>query len=110
MDRSEWKPKNVPGIVDECPEILEEYQNYFPSFRKIPDYCPIRHRVAIMRVLHAINGNGLLLNSAARMWTVAQVAIHLEVTNVVVSNSLIPNCSVLMAVDHTDVSPSRLIQ
>ncbi|KAH7630707.1 hypothetical protein B0T09DRAFT_123934 [Sordaria sp. MPI-SDFR-AT-0083] len=109
MDRSEWKPKNVPGIVDECPEILEEYQNYFPSFRKIPDYCPIRHRVAIMRVLHAINGNGLLLNSAARMWTVAQVAIHLEVTNIVID----PVTQWLIAPPNTkfiEICPERSFQ
>lgn len=94
MDRSEWKPRDVPGIVDESPEDLEQ-SNYFPAFRKIPDYCPIRHRVAIMRVLHAINGGGLLLNSAPRMWTVAQVAIHLEVTRIVVSNSQYPTDSFL---------------
>lgn len=87
MDRSEWKPKEVPGIVDECPEILDKYPKHFPPFRKIPDYCGIRHRVAIMRALHAVNGSGLLLNSAARMWTVAQVAIHLEIPQVVVSDS-----------------------
>lgn len=95
MDRSEWKPKVVPGIVDVDPED-EEHSSYFPTFRRIPDYCGIRHRVAIMRVLHAINGNGLLLNSAARMWTVAQVAIHLEIPQVVVSNSHIHNVSLLM--------------
>ncbi|KAJ4411721.1 hypothetical protein N0V85_003792 [Neurospora sp. IMI 360204] len=108
MDRSEWKPKDVPGIVDVDPEA-EEHSNYFPTFRRIPDYCGIRHRVAIMRVLHAINGNGLLLNSAARMWTVAQVAIHLEIPQVVVD----PVTQWLIAPPNTkfvEICPERSFQ
>ncbi|EGO59137.1 hypothetical protein NEUTE1DRAFT_128594 [Neurospora tetrasperma FGSC 2508] len=108
MDRSEWKPKVVPGIVDVDPED-EEHSSYFPTFRRIPDYCGIRHRVAIMRVLHAINGNGLLLNSAARMWTVAQVAIHLEVPQVVVD----PVTQWLIAPPNTkfvEICPERSFQ
>ncbi|KAK4165934.1 hypothetical protein QBC43DRAFT_207496 [Cladorrhinum sp. PSN259] len=81
-DLCEWGTKaDVPGIINEDPLI---YTSHIPQFRKIDDYCPIRHRVAIMRVLRAINGHGLLLNSAVRMWTVAQVAISLEVSEVVV--------------------------
>lgn len=109
MDRSEWKPKQVPGIVDECPENVDEYPNYFPRFRKIPDYCGIRHRAAIMRVLHAVNGNGLLLNSAARMWTAAQVAIHLEIPQVVVD----PVMQWLIAPPNTkfvEICPERSFQ
>ncbi|KAK3990122.1 hypothetical protein QBC44DRAFT_240099 [Cladorrhinum sp. PSN332] len=81
-DLCEWETKeNVPGIVNEDPLI---YGTHISPFRKIEDYCPIRHRVAIMRVLRAINGHDLLLNSAVRMWTVAQVAISLEIPQVVV--------------------------
>lgn len=81
-DLCEWATKDsVRGIFDENPL---NYDTYLPPFRKVPDYCPIRHRVAIMRVLRAINGHGLLINSAVRMWTVAQVAIYLEVPEVVV--------------------------
>ncbi|KAK4231365.1 hypothetical protein QBC38DRAFT_354945 [Podospora fimiseda] len=73
--------KDLAGIFDEDPLIQG---SQIPRFRKIDDYCPIRHRVSIMRVLRAINGHDLLLNSAVRMWTVAQVAIALEVPGVVV--------------------------
>ncbi|KAK3323413.1 hypothetical protein B0T19DRAFT_203287 [Cercophora scortea] len=77
-DVSQWTvAANTPGIFED-PSVP------IPHFRKIEDYCPIRHRVAIMRVLRAINGHGLLLNSAPRMWTVAQVAMHLEVPGSVV--------------------------
>jgi len=84
VDLKQWRvDPQVPGIVDEDP--FDPDPRYIPEWRKIDDYCRIRHRVAIMRVLRAINGEGLLLNSAARMWTVAQVAIHLEVPQIVVS-------------------------
>ncbi|KAK3294874.1 uncharacterized protein B0H64DRAFT_362504 [Chaetomium fimeti] len=80
-DYAEWQCKDqLPGIVDDP----ADGPSHIPSWRKVEDYCPIRHRVAIVRVLKAINGDGLLLNSAVRLWTVAQVAISLEVPQVVV--------------------------
>lgn len=83
-DLSQWRVNpNVPGIVDEDPFSSEP--KYIPPSRRVDDYCRIRHRVALMRVLRAINGHGLMLNSATRMWTIAQVAIHLEVPRIVVS-------------------------
>ncbi|EAQ88112.1 hypothetical protein CHGG_04731 [Chaetomium globosum CBS 148.51] len=80
-DYTEWQGKDwIPGIVDD----LGPGPSHIPAWRRVEDYCPIRHRVAIVRVLRAINGDGLLLNSAVRLWTVAQVAIALEVPQVVV--------------------------
>ncbi|KAL2189650.1 hypothetical protein L209DRAFT_677279 [Thermothelomyces heterothallicus CBS 203.75] len=80
-DYSEWQVKpDVPGIIEDSPSK----PSHIPHWRKVEDYCPIRHRVAIVRVLRAINGEDLLLNSAVRLWTVAQVAISLEVPRVVV--------------------------
>jgi hypothetical protein len=81
-DYSEWQTKdNLPGIVEDPPSG----PSHIPSWRKVEDYCPVRHRVAIIRLLKAINGEALLLNSAVRVWTVAQVAISLEIPEVVVS-------------------------
>ncbi|KAK3307079.1 uncharacterized protein B0T15DRAFT_164023 [Chaetomium strumarium] len=75
IDVSEWQTKpELHGIVDD---------SHIPPWRKVEDYCPVRHRVAIVRVLKAINGDTLVLNSAVRIWTVAQVAISLEVPQVV---------------------------
>ncbi|KAK4126222.1 hypothetical protein N657DRAFT_679194 [Parathielavia appendiculata] len=80
-DYTAWQPKpENPGVVEEPPCG----PSHIPTWRKVEDYCPIRHRVAIVRILRAINGEGLLLNSAVRMWTVAQVAISLEIPQVVV--------------------------
>ncbi|KAK1759346.1 hypothetical protein QBC47DRAFT_103775 [Echria macrotheca] len=82
-DLSLWEvDPNVRGIFEDQP--LAATPKHIPAWRKIEDYCRIRHRASIMRLLRAINGDGLLLNSASRMWTVAQVAIHLEVPRVVV--------------------------
>ncbi|KAK4172846.1 hypothetical protein QBC36DRAFT_337001 [Triangularia setosa] len=81
-DASLWEvDSNCPGIVPDDDVLVA---GHIPSWRKIEDYCPIRHRVSILRVLQAINGKDLMLNSAGRMWTVAQVAISLEVPQVVV--------------------------
>lgn len=73
----------LPGIVEN-----PAGERHIPAWREVEDYCPIRHRAAIVRVLNAINGESLLLNSAVRMWTVAQVAISLDIPQVVVSRSL----------------------
>jgi hypothetical protein len=82
-DYAEWHANDgLPGIVEDNPSARLAF---IAPWRKIEDYCPIRHRVAIIRVLKAINGDDLLLNSAVRVWTVAQVAISLEVPQVVVS-------------------------
>ncbi|KAK3390426.1 hypothetical protein B0H63DRAFT_519648 [Podospora didyma] len=80
-DFANWETKDVPGIFDESPSRTWKY---VLPWRRVQDYCRIRHIVGIMRVLRFINGNDLLLNSAVRMWTVAQVAIHLEIPHVVV--------------------------
>ncbi|KAL1840704.1 hypothetical protein VTJ49DRAFT_199 [Mycothermus thermophilus] len=105
----DWEPRpdrKVPGIVDDNPS---EGVHHIPSWRKVDDYCPIRHRVAIARVLRAINGDDLLLNSAVRMWTVAQVAISLEVPQVVVD----PVTQWLIAPPNTkfiEICPERAFQ
>ncbi|KAK4197254.1 hypothetical protein QBC40DRAFT_107058 [Triangularia verruculosa] len=81
-DASLWQVDNgCQGIVPDDDGFVI---GHIPPWRKVEDYCPIRHRVSILRVLQAINGKDLMLNSAVRMWTVAQVAIYLEVPQVVV--------------------------
>ncbi|KAK3943843.1 hypothetical protein QBC46DRAFT_253231 [Diplogelasinospora grovesii] len=105
-DLTSWQVGDVPGIVDEDPA---QGLNHIPEFRKVDDYCRIRHRVAIMRVLRAISGHSLLLNSAVRMWTVAQVAIYLEVPQVVVD----PVTQWLMAPPNTkfiEICPEKAFQ
>ncbi|KAL2120782.1 hypothetical protein VTJ04DRAFT_4809 [Mycothermus thermophilus] len=105
----DWEPntdRNIPGIFEDNPSSAIRH---IPEWRKVDDYCPIRHRVAIARVLKAINGEDLLLNSAVRMWTVAQVALSLEVPQIVVD----PVTQWLVAPPNTkfiEICPERAFQ
>jgi hypothetical protein len=73
-----WAPmQDVPGIYD---------GNWVPAYRReIKDYCRVRHCMNIMRILRAIAGEDLLVNSATRMWTLAHLAVYLDAVPVVVS-------------------------
>ncbi|KAI1465873.1 uncharacterized protein F4812DRAFT_437914, partial [Daldinia caldariorum] len=51
--------------------------------RAIDDYCPIRHRVNIIRLLLAIEGFDLVLNSAPRVYTLTVIANILDCTSVI---------------------------
>ncbi|OAA62580.1 hypothetical protein SPI_04120 [Niveomyces insectorum RCEF 264] len=45
-----------------------------PPELRIPDYCEIRHIANVIRLLLAMTGRPLLLNSAARVYTIAGLA------------------------------------
>ncbi|KAG7124611.1 hypothetical protein HYQ44_001796 [Verticillium longisporum] len=45
-----------------------------PDHRNIPDYCPIRHRICILRLLYLIEGKHVLLDSAPRVWTMIAIS------------------------------------
>ncbi|KAI1779735.1 hypothetical protein F4818DRAFT_151311 [Hypoxylon cercidicola] len=49
-----------------------------PESRIMDDYCPIRHRANIVRLLLAIEGHDLVLNSASRVYTLAGIANILD--------------------------------
>jgi hypothetical protein len=68
---------DVPGIY---------HGKWVPTYReKIKDYCRVRHCMNVVRILRAIAGEDLLVNSATRMWTLAHLALYLDVVPVVVS-------------------------
>ncbi|KAF6815458.1 hypothetical protein CSOJ01_03541 [Colletotrichum sojae] len=54
-----------------------------PDFRRIPDYCPIRHRVNILRLMCVIAQKQVIIDSAPRVWTLVAVAKILDCTSVV---------------------------
>jgi len=57
-----------------------------PAVEKdIPDYCPIRHRVGITRLLQVIEGRDPRLDSAPKVWTLVVLAKYFDCTRVVVS-------------------------
>jgi hypothetical protein len=76
-----WDFSATPCIT---PQVL------LPSFRDIQDYCEVRHRANIVRLLrflckqHDDQPNQLLINSAGRMWTLVHIANFLEVTDAIV--------------------------
>lgn len=97
----------VPGIVEE--DALSPVPKHIPDWRRVKDYCNIRHRAAIMRILRAINGEGLLINSATRMWTLAQTALYLEVPLAVID----PITSWFVAAPNTkfiEICPEKTFQ
>ena len=54
-----------------------------PSFRQIPDYCLVRHRNAIIRLLVLIEGRDVLMDSASRVWTLVALAKIFDCPSVV---------------------------
>ncbi|KAI1130297.1 hypothetical protein F5Y10DRAFT_236245 [Nemania abortiva] len=79
IERQQRRSNDPPGAIG----CLES-----PESRKIPDYCPIRHRAAILRVLVAISTGELVLNSAPRAATVTVVAKALDCVSVVADSVL----------------------
>ncbi|KAI0863705.1 hypothetical protein F4860DRAFT_48253 [Xylaria cubensis] len=55
----------------------------YPESRKIVDYCPIRHRAAILRLLMAIRQGDLVLDSAPRTATMIVIARYFDCVKVV---------------------------
>ncbi|PVH77237.1 hypothetical protein DL98DRAFT_274703 [Cadophora sp. DSE1049] len=63
------------------------------------DYCPIRHRTGIERLLQIIEGKDPRLDSAPKVWTLAVLAKHFECHNAVVDYIVTwmiaePNCKI----------------
>ncbi|OTB06348.1 hypothetical protein M426DRAFT_319079 [Hypoxylon sp. CI-4A] len=54
-----------------------------PEPRVIEDYCPIRHRANILRLILAIHGHDLVLNSAPRVYALTNIAKIFDCASVV---------------------------
>lgn len=78
--------KPVPPTPEQLMQMKSEGDNGLyepPPFRRIPDYCPIRHRNAIVRLMMLIEGRDVLLDSASRVWTLVALAKMFDCTSVV---------------------------
>ncbi|KAF9767541.1 hypothetical protein IL306_015292 [Fusarium sp. DS 682] len=53
-----------------------------PPYRHIPDYCPIRHRNGIVRLLMLIEGKGCILDSAPRLFTILKLSCLFECSSI----------------------------
>ncbi|RYP35638.1 hypothetical protein DL767_003750 [Monosporascus sp. MG133] len=78
----------VPGCVPippqegETKEILDLADIAPSASRDIAEYCPIRHRANLIRLLLAIQGEDLVLNSAPRVYTLVGIAKILDCADV----------------------------
>lgn len=85
--------KNAQGpSIDKAirSSILDPDNIIHSSSREIPDYCPIRHRAIILRLLESIEcgGHELELDSAPRVFTMTKIAKYFECTTAVVSSPI----------------------
>lgn len=67
-------PLTISEIVSarNCGKTLQVVD--VPPHFNIPDYCPIRHRNGIIRLLTLIEGKEVLIDSAPRLWTLVALA------------------------------------
>jgi hypothetical protein len=59
--------------------------NYAVHPEDIPEYCPVRHRAGIERLLRIIEGQDPRLDSAPKIWTLAVLAKYFDCKKIVVS-------------------------
>ncbi|KAI1638548.1 hypothetical protein F4809DRAFT_246896 [Biscogniauxia mediterranea] len=84
MDVPLHAEKVVTGVPPKLPAGITDLDRIKPSHaRDIDDFCPIRLRANIIRLLMAISGAELVLNSAPRVYTLACVASSLDCIDVV---------------------------
>ncbi|KAJ8122404.1 hypothetical protein ONZ43_g1393 [Nemania bipapillata] len=88
-------PQHIEALISEAGVNVRRHEYLMgiasltcPTTREIADYCPIRHRAAILRLLLAIAHGELVLNSAPRTVTMAVVAKTLDCANVVTDSVL----------------------
>ncbi len=101
-------PGRAPPDHDEDNEMLDLEDVLSSQPRKIHDYCPIRHRVNIIRLLLAIQGEELILNSAPRVYTLVDIAKSLDCTGVIVSGEA-PNEDASWSLAYTDLAYSVIV-
>ncbi|KAL6923745.1 hypothetical protein FSST1_001019 [Fusarium sambucinum] len=75
--RNRSREKPLPRAkIETALQMKARGENEFmptPAYRRTPDYCPIRHRNGIIRLLMLIEGKGVILDSAPRMWTLVKL-------------------------------------
>jgi hypothetical protein len=100
ITRRSCSPRMVLGHDDACscwndPEQRLLGQETFPTpkrlndslwereisstYRRLPDYCEVRHAANVLRLLHLMNGGSILLDSAPRVYTIAGLAKIFEI-------------------------------
>ncbi len=90
------KPKKAPPAATGLWDTPLE-----PAFRSVTDYCEVRHGANVVRMLRGIAGDTLLLDSAARVYTIAGLAMVFEIDQSShFGDSLVSLCSRYMTSIH----------
>jgi hypothetical protein len=71
--------------VTEVTELLDEKMAIQRLGEEVLDYCPVRHRAGIERVLQVIEGKDPRLDSAPKVWTLAVLGKYFDCASSVVS-------------------------
>jgi hypothetical protein len=85
------RPPHYPIDEENPSQTQNEDQNAKPEKAEdeIPEYCPIRHRAGIERLLRIIEGRDPRLDSAPKILTLAVLGKYFDCTHVVVSHTTI---------------------
>ncbi|KPM36426.1 hypothetical protein AK830_g10154 [Neonectria ditissima] len=85
--------KQKPGLATRLPltpdrilQMKARHENEVyptPDYRRIPDYCPYRHRNGIIRLLMMIEHNTVTFDSAPRVWTLVKLSQIFDCCDVV---------------------------
>jgi hypothetical protein len=78
------RPQHYP--IDEEGVSLSPIEDGVVKVQEVPEYCPIRHRAGIERLLRIIEGLDPRLDSAPKVLTLAVLGKYFDCKKVVVSN------------------------
>jgi hypothetical protein len=73
-------PSKISTTVARSTHTIDEYKRAAEN----PEYCPIRHRVGIERLLQIIEGKDPNLDSATKIWTLVVLSKYFDCTKLVV--------------------------
>ncbi|KAH8755925.1 hypothetical protein BGZ57DRAFT_859686 [Hyaloscypha finlandica] len=109
--------KEVPfdKEVTEVTELLDEKMAIEQLGEEILDYCPIRHRAGIERLLQVIEGKDPRLDSAPKVWTLAVLGKYFDcastVTDYVVRWTVAePNCRFMEVLPEAALKLGMMLQ
>ncbi|PMD53334.1 uncharacterized protein K444DRAFT_635557 [Hyaloscypha bicolor E] len=101
--------------VTEVTELLDEKMAIQQLGEEILDYCPIRHRAGIERLLQVIEGKDPRLDSAPKVWTLAVLGKYFDcastVTDYVVRWTVAePNCRFMEVLPEAALKLGMMLQ
>lgn len=67
--------------------VMNHARRSNPHRDDVPEYCPIRHRAGIVRLLQVIEGKNPRLDFAPKVWTLFSIAHYFDCTSIIVRSS-----------------------